>query len=190
MQFYFYNKVMIKGYFYLALTFILSLMFSCSQEVKFVVDIEKAFYEVSTRSENLLQKSGFITYFDKNFNLQKIEFDSETQILELQNSKGNIVAVLIYFETNSLDYANSGMLYPIAQEFSVYSSFCAFIYQKLMNCSFENSQKTAEFCNYFNWNKFYENILKFENPFLLNSDLICNDIATNQFSVYSLKLKE
>ena len=59
-----------------------------------------------------------------------------------------------------------------------------------MNCSFENSQKTAEFCNYFNWNKFYENILKFENPFLLNSDLICNDIATNQFSVYSLKLKE
>ena len=50
---------MIKGYFYLALSFILSLMFSCSQEVKFVVDIEKAFYEVSTRSENLLQKSGF-----------------------------------------------------------------------------------------------------------------------------------
>ena len=89
---------MIKGYFYLALTFILSLMFSCSQEVKFVVDIEKAFYEVSTRSENLLQKSGFITYFDKNLNLQKTEFDSETQILELQNSKGNIVAVLIYFE--------------------------------------------------------------------------------------------
>ncbi len=40
MQFYFYNKVMIKGYFYLALTFILSLMFSCSQEVKFAVDIE------------------------------------------------------------------------------------------------------------------------------------------------------
>ena len=104
-------------------------MFSCSQEVKFVVDIEKAFYEVSTRSENLLQKSGFITYFDKNFNLQKIEFDSETQILELQNSKGNIVAVLIYFETNSLDYAYSGMLYPIVQEFSVHSSFCAFIYQ-------------------------------------------------------------
>ena len=133
MQFYFYNKVMIKGYFYLALTFILSLIFSCSQEVKFVVDIEKAFYEVSTRSENLLQKSGFITYFDKNFNLQKIEFDSETQILELQNSKGNIVAVLIYFETDSLDYAYSGMLYPIAQEFSVHSSFCAFIYQKLMN---------------------------------------------------------
>lgn len=190
MQFYFYNKVMIKGYFYLALSFILSLMFSCSQEVKFVVDIEKAFYEVSTRSENLLQKSGFITYFDKNLNLQKTEFDSETQILELQNSKGNIVAVLIYFETDSLDYANSGMLYPIAQEFSVHSSFCAFIYQKLMNCSFENPQKTAEFCNYFNWNKFYENILKFENPFLLNSDLICNDIATNQFSVYSLKLKE
>jgi len=44
MQFYFYNKVMIKGYFYLSLTFILSLMFSCSQEVKFVVDIEKAVY--------------------------------------------------------------------------------------------------------------------------------------------------
>ena len=77
---------MIKGYFYLALLFILSLMFSCSQEVKFVVDIEKAFYEVSTRSENLLQKSGFITYFDKNLNLQKTEFDSETQILELKNS--------------------------------------------------------------------------------------------------------
>lgn len=193
---------MMKTFFNFAILICLSLLVSCSEEIKFTVDIEKAFCELSARNENLSennsevsqknlpQKSGFVSYFDKNFVLQKINFDSSARNLELQTSKGNISAILIYFETDSMQYQYSGLIYPCITEFSVHSAFCAFIYQKLMNCTFDSSEKTSEFCSYFNWQKFYQSILKFENPFLLNSDLICNDIATSQFSAYSLKLKE
>lgn len=193
---------MMKVFFNFGILVCLSLLVSCSDDVKFIVDIEKAFCELSARNENssednseisqknLPKKCGFVSYFDENFVLQKIEFDSSIEDLELQTSKGNIIAILIYFETSSLQYQYSGLFFPCITEYSVHSAYCAFIYQKLMNCSFESSKKTSEFCNYFNWQKFHQSILKFENPFLLNSDLICNDIATNQFSAYSLKLKE
>ncbi len=178
--------------FTLATIFIALFLVSCSQEEKFYVNLESAFAEVLSR-ENLdliPEQSGFIIYFDENFVLQKTEFTSELKEFEIIFQKGNIIPILIEFNTNSLEKIYAGKLFPITDEFSVHSAFCSFIYQKLLRCSNENLKTSNDFCRYFNWKKFYESILKFENPFLLNSDLICNDIATNQFSAYSLKLTE
>ena len=178
--------------FALATFFIAVFLLSCSQEEKFYVNIESAFAEVLSREnfDLIPEQNGFIIYFDENFVLQKTEFTSELKEFEIIFPKGNILPVLIEFNTNSLEKIYAGKLFPITDEFSVHSAFCSFVYQKLLRCSNENLKTSNDFCKYFNWNKFYESILKFENPFLLDSDLICNDISTNQFSARSLKIKE
>ena len=185
-------KVFRINIFFLATIFVALFLVSCSQEEKFLVNLESAFAEVLSR-ENLdliPEQNGFIIYFDENFVLQKTEFTSELSEFEIIFPKGNILPVLIEFNTNSLEKIYAGKLFPITDEFSVHSAFCSFVYQKLLRCSNENLKTSNDFCKYFNWKKFYQSTLKFENPFLLNSDLICNDIATNQFSAYSLKLTE
>ena len=78
--------------------------------------------------------------------------------------KGNILPVLIEFNTNSLEKIYAGKLYPVTEEFSVHSAFCSYIYQKLLRCSNQDFKTSNDFCRFFNWNKFYESILKFENP--------------------------
>ena len=178
--------------FALATFFIAVFLFSCSQEEKIFVNIESAFAEVLSREtlDLIPEQNGFIIYFDENFVLQKTEFSSELSEFEIIFAKGNIIPVLIEFNSNSLEKIYAGKLYPITEEFSVHSAFCSFIYQKLLRCSNQNCKTSNDFCKYFNWKKFYQSTLKFENPFLLNSDFICNDIATNQFSAYSLKLNE
>ena len=185
-------KVFRINIFFLATIFAAVFLVSCSQEEKIYVNLESAFAEVLSReNSNLIpEQSGFIIYFDENFVLQKTEFTSELKEFEIIFQKGNIIPVLIEFNTNSLEKIYAGKLFPITDEFSVHSAFCSFVYQKLLRCSNENLKTSNDFCRFFNWNKFYESILKFENPFLLNSDFICNDIATNQFSAYSLKLTE
>ena len=178
--------------FALATFFIAVFLVSCSQEEKFYVNLESAFAEVLSRenSDLIPEQSGIIIYFDENFVLQKTEFTSELKEFEIIFQKGNIIPILIEFNSNSLEKIYAGKLFPITDEFSVHSAFCSFVYQKLLRCSNENLKTSNDFCKYFNWKKFYQSTLKFENPFLLNSDLICNDIATNQFSAYSLKLTE
>ena len=175
-----------------ATLFVAVFLISCSQEEKFYVNIESAFSEVLSReiSDLIPEKSGFIIYYDENFTLQKTQISSDLTEFEIIFQKGNILPVLIEFDTNSLEKIYAGKLFPITAEFSVHSAFCSFIYQKLLRCSNENIESSNDFCRYFNWNKFYESILKFENPFLLDSDLICYDISINQFSARSLKLKE
>ena len=175
-----------------ATLFVAVFLVSCSQEERIFVNLESAFAEVLSRenSDLIPEKSGFIIYYDENFTLQKTKIDSDFSEFEIKLQKGNILPVLIEFNTNSLEKIYAGNLYPITEEFSVHSAFCSFIYQKLLRCSFENIETSNDFCRYFNWNKFYESILKSENPFLLDSDLICYDISTNQFSARSLKLKE
>ena len=175
-----------------ATLFVAVFLVSCSQEERIFVNLESAFSEVLSReiSDLIPEKSGFIIYYDENFTLQKTQISSDLTEFEIRFQKGNILPVLIEFNTNSVQKIYAGNLYPITDEFSVHSAFCSFIYQKLLRCSFENIETSNDFCRYFNWNKFYESILKFENPFLLDSDLICYDISTNQFSARSLKLKE
>ena len=178
--------------FALATFFIAVFLFSCSQEEKIFVNIESAFSEVLSReiSDVIPEQSGFIIYYDENFTLQKTQISSDLTEFEIICQKGNILPVLIEFNTNSLEKIYAGKLFPITDEFSVHSAFCSFVYQKLLRCSNENLKTSNDFCRFFNWNKFYESILKFENPFLLDSDLICYDISINQFSARSLKLKE
>ena len=185
-------KVFRINIFFLATIFVAFFLVSCSQEEKIYVNLESAFAEVLSRknSDLIPEQSGFIIYFDENFVLQKTEFTSELKEFEIIFQKGNIIPILIEFNSNSLEKIYAGKLYPITEEFSVHSAFCSFIYQKLLRCSNQNCKTSNDFCKYFNWKKFYQSTLKFENPFLLNSDLICNDIATNQFSAYSLKLTE
>ena len=185
-------KVFRINIFFLATIFAAVFLVSCSQEEKIFVNIESAFSEVLSRenSDLIPEKSGFIIYYDENFTLQKTKIDSDFSEFEIKLQKGNILPVLIEFNTNYLEKIYAGKLYPITEDFSVHSAFCSFIYQKLLRCSFENIETSNDFCRYFNWNKFYESILKFENPFLLDSDLICYDISTSQFSARSLKLKE
>jgi hypothetical protein len=178
--------------FALATFFIAVFLLSCSQEEKIFVNIESAFSEVLSReiSDVIPEQSGFIIYYDENFTLQKTQISSDLTEFEIICQKGNILPVLIEFNTNSLEKIYAGKLFPITDEFSVHSAFCSFVYQKLLRCSNENLKTSNDFCRFFNWNKFYESILKFENPFLLDSDLICYDISINQFSARSLKLKE
>ena len=178
--------------FTLATIFVALFLVSCSQEEKFLVNLESAFAEVLSRknSDLIPEQSGFIIYYDENFTLQKTQISSDQREFEIICQKGNILPVLIEFNTNSLEKIYAGKLFPITDEFSVHSAFCSFVYQKLLRCSNQNCKTSNDFCKYFNWKKFYQSTLKFENPFLLNSDLICNDIATNQFSAYSLKLTE
>ena len=175
-----------------ATLFVAVFLISCSQEEKFYVNIESAFSEVLSReiSDLIPEKSGFIIYYDENFTLQKTQISSDLTEFEIIFQKGNILPVLIEFDTNSLEKIYAGKLFPITAEFSVHSAFCSFVYQKLLRCSNENLKTSNDFCRFFNWNKFYESILKFENPFLLDSDLICYDISTNQFTARSLKIKE
>lgn len=185
-------KVFRINIFFLATIFVAVFLVSCSQEEKIYVNLESAFAEVLSRenSDLIPEQSGFIIYYDENFTLQKTQISSDQREFEIICQKGNILPVLIEFNTNSLEKIYAGKLFPITDEFSVHSAFCSFIYQKLLRCSNQNCKTSNDFCRFFNWNKFYQSTLKFENPFLLNSDLICNDIATNQFSAYSLKLTE
>ena len=160
------------------------------EDVTHNVEIDKGSKLVKDMVPITVKNDSIELYYDENFTLQKTQISSDLTEFEIICQKGNILPVLIEFNTNSLEKIYAGKLFPITDEFSVHSAFCSFIYQKLLRCSFENIETSNDFCRYFNWNKFYESILKFENPFLLDSDLICYDISTNQFSARSLKLKE
>ena len=115
--------------FTLATIFVALFLVSCSQEEKIFVNIESAFSEVLSReiSDVIPEKSGFIIYYDENFTLQKTQISSDLTEFEIICQKGNILPVLIEFNTNSLEKIYAGKLFPITDEFSVHSAFCSYI---------------------------------------------------------------
>ncbi len=161
----------------------------CSQNKTLTVDIASAAYECGIEDDSFK-----MSYIDCNDNFVSRNISSLSDIngeIALELQKNTITPLLIEFSSRDEEgnHQKIGFLYPITTEFSKAGAFCANIYFKLLLNSTESSEKIRKFCSYFNWNRFYEMVCDYDDPFVLNEEVMCHDIASGNFSSYSFREK-
>lgn len=170
---------------------ILSILFllSCGKPEYLQIDTKQI-----TKENNFTKANeGTLIYFSLDNEIIKEDFNDDNSVFSIETYKNNLIPVLLQYENTNSSYCEKptycGILYPLITEYSIYSAFCSYIYVRILLGTTENLQSTQTYCRYFNWLRFYEKISEYEDPFLLDSDRICNDICSNEFSVYSIRLK-
>ena len=190
-----------KKHIYISL-FILSLLIvvfvflaqCCSYTDSLLIDASyaKGTAQLDFASSQSSQLKTQILYIDENKNLTTLNFDENSSVnpFYIRVHKNELTPLVIIFsdEKNLCDHY-TGIFYPVCKEFSVHAGFCAYIYLQLLLNSNQKSEDIVEYCNHFNWQRFYEKVLTYENPFLLDSQRLCQDIARHNFSERSFKIK-
>ncbi len=82
----------------------------------------------------------------------------------------------------------SGTIFPFQSNLDIWGGFAAQIYIRLILQS-EKKIEAYEYSQKFNWNKLINKIREYENPYELDMDKIICDIASRNFSAYSVKKK-
>ena len=161
----------------------------CSQTQRLSIDISDTFYDCAQ------EDVPFSIYYidrDSNFVVESVSARSEIgREITLEVSKNSLTPILIEFSNRDEHgfHPKTGFLYPITTDFSKAGAFCASVYFKLFLNSTDSRDQIRKFCSYFNWKRFYEKVCEYENPFVLDEELLCHDIASGNFSAYSFKIK-
>lgn len=132
----------------------------------------------------------YLVYIDENFSKQKIilsdSLKNENRI-EIRLRKNQLTPILVY--SGDEDAQPYGCMYPLSTTISEKDGFSAWILYKLLVSSRESPKQVYNFISRFNWTRFDSYIQKRENPWLLNQELILENIADGTFNVYSIKNK-
>ena len=129
-----------------------------------------------SKQENI----SYYIYLDENNDVKKV-----SSVLDISVKRNRLTPILAY--ASEFDETPLGCVYPYATELDTYGGFSAWILYKLMRCSNEEPEKVHEYLSHFNWQRFSEQIHKFNNPWNLNQDLIFENISDRTFNVYSVK---
>lgn len=130
----------------------------------------------------------YLLYIDKNLAKQQIPFSDSLKSansLELTLRKNQLTPILVY--SGDADGQPYGCIYPLSTTISEKGGFCAWILYKLIISSRESPMHIYNFLSRFNWRYFESQIQKRENPWLLDQDLIFENIVDGTFNAYSLK---
>ncbi len=124
--------------------------------------------------------NGYIVYIDENNLVQKESYGSDIVL-----KKNRLTPILCY--TSDYDEKPLGCVYPFSTELDVHGGFAAWVVYKLLCCSNEEPSLVHEYLTHFNWKKFLEILRKYENPWILDQELIFENISDRTFNIYSVK---
>ncbi len=134
-----------------------------------------------TSNQNLI-------YIDENFITQSIALnENNAKEVTLSLQKNRLTPILIY--TSDTDSKPRGCIYPISTSIGNHTGFAAWILYRLLRGSYKDNISTHEYLSHFNWSRLCTYIEKYEDPWILNQDLILENIADRSFNVYSIKEK-
>lgn len=124
--------------------------------------------------------TSYLMYLDEN-NITKNVIENTS----IQLKKNKITPILLF--NSELDTKPLGCIYPFSTTYDIHSGFAAWILYKLLVCSNENYHDVYEYVSHFNWERFIEEIKKYEDPWMLNQDILFENICDRTFNVYSIK---
>ncbi len=162
--------------------------------ILFIVSCNTSFFDkpIPIQLTNILPKNNQnptqLIYVDENHNSKTIKLsNSQQDSITIPLKKNHLTPILVY--TSNLDGEPRGCLYPITTAIDMHSGFAAWIAYRLLIASHEKKSLTHTYLSHFNWQRFINYIKKYENPWILDQDLIIENIADKTFNVYSIREK-
>ena len=134
-----------------------------------------------------------VTSFSTTGQIISQALNSKSKHVIFEMNKNLATPVLVSNKENMILY---GCIYPYEKELSTDYSYSGFIlYTSLLRvkeeCKYEKEFLEAqEKLSLFNWPRFTEECKEFEDPFLLDKDLIVEKILANKFKKTDLKVKK
>ncbi len=157
---------------------------SCNHEPFFFKNVQQVNF-IYTKEKNIPLE---FVYIDENYSVQKLLISNQSDNnISISLNQNFLTPVLLY--TSPIDSKPKGCIYPISTEIDIYGGFAAWILYRIMLQTNENKQLAQEYLSHFNWQRFINYIQKYENPWMLNQDIIIENIVDKTFNVYSIKEK-
>ncbi|MCR4789646.1 MAG: hypothetical protein K5839_01050 [Treponemataceae bacterium] len=171
--------------------FSLLLLNSCSNLEEIEIDLSQACKDCQNDNSFQAERACFL-YLAPDYQLKSLSFapgQNFTQPLKIKLAKNQLSPLLCVFQDSSSRENYSGFLYPFSCDFSLHGAYAAYVFIRLLQGSYSENEKSCLFLSYFNWKRFCQKIEEYENPFLLDTDYLCQSIAAKTFSVNSFRLK-
>lgn len=137
----------------------------------------------------------FALYIDSSMRVQKIPLapnglcagGANGQTLKVVLAKNRVTPFLFY--CGETDTKPQGRVYPYDTHASVSGGLTAFVLYKLLLSGAANAENMYERASLFNWQKLHALIKAYEDPWVLNDELMVQKIAEGKFSVRHIKKK-
>jgi hypothetical protein len=189
-----YNLKILKISFYLLVFLVISNFFaSCQFENYFSHSKEVFHFDESLQTDKNLQvKLEKILYINENNEIREITQNHFSEIALTQKDfsillkQNDITPVLVFLENEIYPY---GAIYPYSKEISKTEGFSAKILFRFLNeTKSTNPKLLKDYISRFNWAKFSEKIATYENPWILNQDLILQKLSDKTFSAKDIQV--
>ena len=166
---------------------------SCHLENYFSHSKEVFYFDESLQTDkNIHEDLEKILYIDENNEIQEITKNQFSEISLTQNDffiilkQNDITPILVFFENEIYPY---GAIYPYTKEISKIEGFSAKILFRFLNeTKSTNPQMLKDYISRFNWGRFSEKIATYENPWILNQDLILEKLSDKTFSAKDIQV--
>lgn len=137
----------------------------------------------------------YALYIDSDGSVQKIALapnglcadGAQEQKLKVVLAKNRVTPFLFY--CGETDVKPQGCVYPYDTRASVSGGFTAFVLYKVLLSDAANAESMYERARLFNWQKLHALISAYEDPWVLNDDLMVQKIAEGKFNVRHIKKK-
>ena len=137
----------------------------------------------------------YALYIDSSMRVQKITLapnailsgEANRQTLKVVLAKNRVTPFLFY--CGETDTKPQGCVYPYDTHASVSGGFTAFVLYKLLLSGTANAENMYERARLFNWQKLHALIKAYEDPWVLNDELMTQKIAEGKFGMRHIKKK-
>lgn len=137
----------------------------------------------------------YALYIDSSMRVQKITLapnallsgEANRQTLKVVLAKNRVTPFLFY--CGETDTKPQGCVYPYDTHASVSGGFTAFVLYKLLLSGTANAENMYERASLFNWQKLHALIKAYEDPWVLNDELMTQKIAEGKFGMRHIKKK-
>lgn len=189
-----YNLKILKISFYLLVFLVISNFFaSCQFENYFSHRKEVFHFDESLQTDKsmyeILEK---ILYIDEKKQIHEITKNQFSEISLTQKDfsitlkQNDITPILVFFENEIYPV---GTIYPYSKKISKTKGFSAKILFRFLNeTKSTNPKLLKDYISRFNWAKFSEKIATYENPWILNQDLILQKLSDKTFSAKDIQV--
>ena len=150
------------------------------------------FYEEGAQA---VLPQAYASYIDSDGSVQKIALapnallsgGANRQTLKVVLAKNRVTPFLFY--RGGTDTKPQGCVYPYDTHASVSGGFTAFVLYKLLLSDAANAENMYECASLFNWQKLNVLISAYEDPWVLNDELMTQKIAEGKFGMRYIKKK-
>ena len=189
-----YNLKTLKISFYLLVFLVISNFFaSCQFENYFSHSKEVFHFDESLQTDKsmyeILEK---ILYIDEKNQIHEITKNQFSEISLTQKDfsitlkQNDITPILVFFENEIYPV---GTIYPYSKKISKTEGFSAKILFRFLNeTKSTNPKLLKDYISRFNWAKFSEKIATYENPWILNQNLILEKLSDKTFSAKDIQV--